>query len=445
MMDEVSNWGNYPRIQSDVVEFGELEELQARLQGNKGFIARGMGKCYGDAALNDHIISTQKFNNILFFDHVDGWIHCQSGAVLADILNLIVPKGWFLPVTPGTKFISVGGAIAADIHGKNHHKEGSFSNHLEFFTILTETGEVLKCSKTENTDLFWATCGGMGLTGIILEAKFRLKKIESAYIKQEIIACDNLKQMMDGFEASYDWTYSMAWIDCFAKGDNMGKGVIFRGEHAPIEELPQEKQSQPLNLSNKRKLGIPFYLPSFALNRLSIKAFNFLYNKLQKRKPSPNFVEYDEFFYPLDSINNWNRMYGKRGFTQYQLVLPKNTSYEGLNEVLEIVNRSNYGSFLAVLKLFGEQKQNYLGFPIHGYTLALDFPINKKVFAMLDKLDEVVEKYGGRLYLAKDVRLKPDVFHEMYKHKSAFVEVAKKYNPKEKFSSLLSERVGLFR
>lgn len=443
MKKQVTNWGNYPRIESDVEEFVQADELKDKLAESNGLITRGMGKCYGDAALSHNIISTQQFDKIIELNETEAWIHCQSGVSLADILDLIVPKGFFLPVTPGTKFISVGGAIAADIHGKNHHKEGSFSNHLEFFTLLTASGETFTCSKTENADLFWATCGGMGLTGVILEAKFSLKRIETAFIKQERIVCKNLKEMMEAFEATSDGTYSMSWIDCFAKGKEMGKGIILNGEHATVDELPNKLKAKPLELPNKLKLGIPFYLPPFILNQLSIKAFNFLLYRLQKAKPGTEIVDYDSYFYPLDSINNWNRMYGRRGFTQYQCVFPKETSYQGLSEVLEIASKSSHGSFLAVLKMFGVQEQNYLGFPCSGYTLALDFPVNKKVFAMLEKFDEVVAKYGGRVYLAKDVRVKPKTFKVMYSNKPEFAKVLEKYNPQEKFSSLLSQRVGI--
>ncbi len=400
-----------------------------------------MGRCYGDAALAENVYSTQAFNQVLHFDKDNGTIHCQSGATLDEILELIVPHGWFLPVTPGTKFISVGGAIAADIHGKNHHKEGSFSNHLLSFTLFTSSNETVTCTKQENPNIFWATCGGMGLTGIILEATFQLKKIESVFIRQEVVAANNLKELMQAFEDSSDWTYTVSWLDCFAKGEAMGKGVLFRGEHALTNELPAKKQK--LEVPRKPKLNIPFFLPVFTLNRLSIKAFNFLYYRMQISKPNPHFVDYDSFFYPLDSIHNWNRMYGRKGFTQYQLLLPKEISHQGISEVLQIVSKSNYGSFLAVLKLFGKQEQKFLGFPSEGYTLTLDFPINKKVLAMLDELDKIVIKYSGKVYLAKDVRVDKDTFKAMYGNLDKFQEVLKTINPEEKFSSLLSKRVGL--
>lgn len=433
----MTNWGNYPVIDSEVKEFTQANSLSA----DKSLISRGMGRCYGDAALAPNVVSTKTFNQVLNFDTDGGIIHCQSGATLEKILELIVPKGWFLPVTPGTKFISIGGAIAADIHGKNHHKEGSFSNHLLSFTLFTDKQGVLTCSRHENPDLFWATCGGMGLTGVILEATFQLKKIETSSIRQEAIAANNLKELMEAFESSADWTYTVAWLDCFANGEATGKGVLFRGEHALKNELPVNAQN--LNIPKKLKLNIPFFLPAFTLNRLSIKAFNFLYYRLQTSKPNPHFVDYDSFFYPLDSIHNWNRMYGRKGFTQYQLLLPKNVSYEGISEILEIVNKSNYGSFLVVLKLFGKQEQKYLGFPSEGYTLTLDFPINKKVLAMLDELDKIVTKYGGKVYLAKDVRVDKETFKTMYQDLEGFQNVLKTINPEEKFSSLLSKRVGL--
>lgn len=436
---KLTNWGNYPRIESEVNDFTDAQQLENQI--NKSTIARGMGRCYGDAALASKVISTKSYAGIIHFDEETGLLHCQSGTTLDKILELIVPAGWFLPVTPGTKFISVGGAIAADIHGKNHHKEGSFSNHILNFTLHTDKQGIVKCSKQENPELFWATCGGMGLTGIILEATFQLKKIETTQIRQEAIAANNLKELMQAFENSANWTYTVAWLDCFAKGKNTGKGVLFRGEHALKSEVKTEEAS--LSIPKKLKLNIPFYLPAFTLNRLSIKAFNFLYYRMQTSKPNPHYVDYDSFFYPLDSIHNWNRMYGKKGFTQYQLLLPKNVSYQGISEILDIVNKSNYGSFLVVLKLFGKQEQKYLGFPSEGYTLTLDFPINQKVLSMLNQLDVIVTKYGGKVYLAKDVRVNETTFNTMYPNLEKFKEVVKTVNPEEKFSSLLSKRVGL--
>ena len=241
--------------------------------------------------------------------------------MLDDILEVIVPQGYFLYVTPGTKFITVGGAIASDVHGKNHHVEGCFSQWVTEFKIMNEKGEVLTCHRTENSDLFWATVGGMGLTGIILSAKLKLKNIETAYIKQETIKAANIDEIFQLFEESEDWTYTVAWIDCLQKGKNIGRSILMRGEHALRAELPIKLREHSLRLKNKYSPTVPFFLPGFILNTFTVKLFNLWYYNRQQRKQVNNFVDYETFFYPLDVVNDWNKIYGKDGFIQYQICL----------------------------------------------------------------------------------------------------------------------------
>ncbi|MBC2608262.1 FAD-binding oxidoreductase [Pelagicoccus albus] len=399
----VSNWGNYPLVEAEVSIPSYKSELLKDFEACDLVLARGNGRCYGDAALCSRMIDMTSYNKFLAFDEETGVVTCQAGALLADVLELSVPKGFFLPVTPGTKFVTIGGAIAADVHGKNHHVEGCFSEHVSRFELLCEDGELRECSRDENSELFWATVGGMGLTGVITEATFQLKPIESAYIRQECIKAKNIKEIMKLFDESKDWTYSVAWIDCLQKGSNQGRSIMMRGEHALLNELPEKFKKSPLNLKEKGKKTVPFFFPNITLNTLTVKAFNFLYYFKQFKKKISNFVDYDTFFYPLDSILEWNRIYGKSGFIQYQMALPLETSEEGLGELLDAIHKSGQGSFLAVLKLFGKHNPAaYNSFPIEGYTLALDFKINDKLPDLVVQLDKIVGKYKGRLYLAKD-------------------------------------------
>lgn len=400
---KVTNWGNFPVVEKEIKSEDTLQKIKDFVQNNNEIIARGNGRCYGDASLSEHIFSTKRLNKLISFDRLNGIIECESGVLLSEILEVIVQQGYFLYVTPGTKFISVGGAIASDVHGKNHHAEGCFSEYVISFSLLNENGEVLICSRTENTDKFWATIGGMGLTGIILSAKFKLKNIETAYIRQESIKAENLDEIFKLFDESEDWTYNVAWIDCLQKGKNIGRSILMRGEHAFKHQLPNKLQEKPLRLKKKLNLTVPFYFPNFALNNLTVKIFNFLYFNKQTKKEVKNNVDYETFFYPLDIANDWNKIYGKGGFIQYQFVIPKEKGKEGMKEILQTIAKSGNGSFLAVLKLFGKNNaEAYNSFPIEGYTLALDFKVNAKLKNLIKKLDEVVEAYGGRIYLTKD-------------------------------------------
>jgi len=441
-MPKVSNWGNYPTIEAISVPFQEVDEAKQLMHGFQSCIPRGMGRCYGDSALAPVVISTLDFNQILAFDEKQGIVTCQSGTTFERLLAEFVPKGWFPPVTPGTKFVTIGGAIASDVHGKNHHKEGCFSDHVLNIELMTEDGRVICCSPKENTDIFSATRGGMGLTGLILTATFRMKRIETAYIKQEVIRSNNLNQTMELFETSADWTYSMVWIDCLSTGDATGRSVMFRGEHADLDDLSYHSaRFDPLSIQKKRKLTARFYLPGFFLNSLTVNAFNYLYYHRHHAGSLRSIVDYDTFFYPLDSVRHWNRIYGAKGFIQYQFLLPLKESRSGLTEILKKIQDAKAGSFLAVLKLFGPQ-ENLISFPQEGYTLALDFPIRKNTFALLDQLDKIVLQRGGRLYLTKDARMSAETFSRGYPQADRFIEIVKKVNPKKKFNSIQSQRIG---
>lgn len=429
---QLNSWGMYPQIKSKIFIFNTKDNLKNILKENSTFISFGNGRSYGDSALNENIIYTKPHNYFLDFDEENGILHCQSGVLLSEIIEAFVPRGWFLKVTPGTKLITIGGAIASDVHGKNHHVEGCFSSCVEEFNLMLPNGEIKNVKKDD--ELFLATCGGMGLTGVILDAKISLKKINSKYINQTTIKTKNLKETFEAFEKYSHMPYSVAWIDCLASGEDIGKCLLMVGDFADDGKL---------DFKEKKKINIPFNFPSFALNSLSVKAFNWLYYKKALDGESKQKVDIDTFFYPLDAINNWNRIYGKGGFTQYQFILPKEKSYDGLKEILEKISNSKKGSFLAVLKLYGEENKNYLSFPMKGYSLALDFKIEKGIFELLNSLDEIVLKYGGRIYLTKDVRVSKETFEKGYPNIEKFRELRKKYAMSEKFVSLQSKRVGI--
>lgn len=417
---KVTNWGNFPQVEAEVTEAVKPSEIEGLIERSETLIARGNGRCYGDSSLGDNILSTLKLNKFLAFDPIEGTIECESGVLLSDILNVIIPEGFFLPVTPGTKFITVGGAVAADVHGKNHHVDGSFSNHIVHLDLMIADGSTIRCSPIENLDIFWQTCGGMGLTGIILTVKFRLKPIETAYIDQISLKTRDIDSTMQLFERSASSTYSVAWIDCLASKKWLGRSILLLGEHIRADDLPSKLHGNRLQIAPDKALNIPVFMPSFALNFLSVKAFNSLYYHRQMKAESRATVHFAPYFYPLDGLTNWNRLYGKGGFVQYQFVLPLETSYDGVVKVLEKVRQSGQGSPLAVLKLFGKADPNaVMSFPMEGYTLTLDFKAEPSVFRLLDELDQIVLEHRGRIYLAKDARMSADVFKRSYSKKVA--------------------------
>lgn len=428
------SWGMYPEVKNTVFKFDKKEILKNIIDKYDDIIPYGNGRSYGDSALSTNIINVRPKDYFIDFDEKEGLLHVQSGVLLSEILESFVPRGWFLKVTPGTKLITVGGAIASDIHGKNHHVEGCFSECVHAFSMMLADGQVVTCSLEKTPELFKATCGGMGLTGVILDAKIYLKKINSQYIDQSTIKTKNLKETFEAFETYSHLPYSVAWIDCLAKGKKLGKCLLMVGDFRDDGKLDYKKKGQ---------LSIPFNFPSFALNKWSVKAFNWLYYGKSREGVSKQRVDIDTFFYPLDAIGHWNRIYGKKGFTQYQFILPKKTSYKGLKEILTAIEKSGKGSFLAVLKLYGKANQNYLSFPIEGYSLALDFKIEKGLFELLDTLDEIVVKYEGRIYLTKDVRVSKETFEKGYPQIETFRQYRKEKNMDVKFQSLQSNRVGI--
>ena len=432
---QITGWGKYPVIEASLCHPQSHRQVKDCLEEDFSGISRGMGRSYGDSSLAAQVVDVLPLNHILGFDSETGIVSCQAGVTLADLLSVFVPKGWFLPVTPGTKFVSVGGAIASDVHGKNHHIDGSFTDHLVEMLVMLADGNILTCSPSQNSDLFHATCGGMGLTGVILQASFRLKPINSSFIDEVTYKAPNLAAILELFEQYADSTYSVAWIDCSSRGKQMGRSLLMLGEHAP-EDLE-------CRTTGKSKLTLPVELPNSTLNRYTIRAFNNIYYHRIMRSKRKRRIHYEPYFYPLDSINHWNRLYGRNGFTQYQFVLPREAGKQGLHAILKRIVDSHRGSFLSVLKAFGPENANYISFPKAGYTLALDFKLDAGIFEFLNELDRIVLDYGGRLYLTKDVRMGEAMFKDSYPRWQQFHEVRQKYGAIDTFNSLQSQRLGI--
>ena len=442
---KLSGWGRYPVLDCRMVRLREREALSGLIGRGSALIARGNGRSYGDAALNpDLTLSMLAMDRMRAFDATTGLLTCEAGVLLADVLDTFVPRGWFPAVVPGTKLVTVGGMIAADVHGKNHHRIGSFGAHVESLILVPADGEPRTCSRAADQDLFRATVGGMGLTGVIVEASFRLQPVETAWVMAETVAARDLDETMAVFEASRSWPCSAAWIDSLARGAKLGRSLVTRGAFVARGDLPARLARDPLRPAPAAGPAIPFGAPSVLLNRATMGGFNALYHWRGRAHGEPRPVHFDSFFFPLDRIEAWNRLYGRRGFVQYQCVLPKNESAAGLAALLAHVAATGQGSFLAVLKLLGPGGDGLLSFPMEGYTLALDFPMRKGTLALLDALDVITHRHGGRVYLAKDARCAPERLRQGYPRHGAFEAVrAEAAGAPLRFTSALSERLAL--
>ncbi|MGD0012377.1 MAG: FAD-binding oxidoreductase [Terriglobia bacterium] len=442
----LSGWGRFPVECCNVYRPDSQRQLAAILESGAqpSLISFGLGRSYGDAPLNSQggVICHTRLNRFLAFDAQAGVLECEAGVSLAEILQYFLPRGFFLPVTPGTKFVTVGGAIAADVHGKNHHQDGTFGNFVLDFKLLTPKGEELSCSPNNNFDVFWATHGGMGLTGVILSARIKLRPVESAWVLVDYQKATNLEDALGRMtETDVCYQYSVAWIDCLATGRHMGRAVLMRGNHAPANELPASVRD-PLAEPPRRRWTLPFDLPSLALNSLTVRAFNAFYYSVH-RNAARQLVDLEKFFYPLDAIRHWNRLYGRRGFVQYQVALPLEGGLEGLKEVLTQLARSRRASFLAVLKRFGKPNPGLLSFPIQGYTLALDLPVASGLIPFLHELDRVVLNYGGRIYLAKDAVMTSHSFAAMYPKLEQFRAIKSRLDARGLLSSSMARRLAI--
>lgn len=432
---KLSGWGNYPVHETLLAK----PESPAHLVLEGPLVARGRGKSYGDAALNPdgRTIATDRWDRLLDFNPESGLLRCEAGTTLENIIQHFLAKGWFIPVTPGTRLVSVGGAFACDVHGKNHHQDGSFASHVKRIRLLLADGTSRWCDHKD--DLFWATAGGMGLTGIICEVELNLLPVETSKISQQTYVASNLRHMLELFrEHDTDYTYSVAWIDCVAGGDKLGRGILMLGEHAGVSEV------QALAPPSRRQVTVPDVVPPGILNKLTISGFNELYYRLQSRKKGRSLVDIGTFFHPLDSVSDWNRLYGKRGFVQYQFVVAEEYAEEVVTAVLNRCRENHANSFLSVIKRFGAQAPGpTLSFPVPGVTLTLDLPVRSGLLSFLDELDSIILAAGGRVYLAKDARLSESSFKAMYPEFEAWSKVKKKVDPEGIFSSALSRRLGM--
>lgn len=438
----VSGWGHFPKIASNVYEPQNETELQ-RLINAGDCIPCGNLRSYGDSPLNSKkIIKMKNFNAILEFNSATGQMVLESGVLLSTVLNRCVSDGWFPPVTPGTKYLTIGGMVAADVHGKNHPKAGTIRNYIDWIDLVTAEGKIIRCSPTKNIEMFHWTIGGMGLTGIILRISMRLAPISSGWINQRTIVSNNIYETLENFEHSKCASYAVAWIDCLSRGNSLGRSVLMLGEHIQYEDLSGEKRDKPFYIPKQRELHMPFGAPSLLLTNFVSRSFNALYFKIKKMRKSNVIVDWNTFFYPLDAIKNWNKFYGSRGLSQYQCVLPLENAYQSLPLIIEEIANANVCNFLAVLKRFGEQGQG-LSFPMSGYSLAIDFPVNKQTLLLMKRLDAIVEHENGRVYLAKDSRMPKEVFWQMDSRVEMFRNYRGSKNCPKSFNSIQSERLGL--
>jgi FAD/FMN-containing dehydrogenase len=426
------SWGRYPSLPAEVHNLFWKEDFPAAMESGGKMLPVGMGRSYGDVCLlqNGTLLRTPELDRLIAFDTQTGLLRCEAGATLAEILDFAVPRGWFLPVSPGTKYVTVGGAIANDIHGKNHHVAGTFGLHVPSFELVRSDGRQFVCSSTQNPEWYSATIGGLGLTGLITWAEVQLRPIVSRRIRQLATKFVGLEEFVALSKASTHVEYSVAWIDCVSQGRNFARGIFMQGVH---DETPG-----PLTPLAKPKLTLPFDMPAAALNRTTVSAFNTLYYHKQLRKQQNSLIDYEPFFYPLDSILQWNRLYGKQGLLQFQCVLPWESDTLGMFQLLQAITASGLGSFLAVIKVFGDAvSPGMMSFPAPGITLALDFPIRREVsFALLDRLADITAGFGGKMYPAKDACMSAahfQQFYPMWQQWAAYIDPA--------FSSSFFQRV----
>jgi len=430
-MSDFLSWGRYPQVSQTPLYVDWLFDLPD-MSGDESYLPYGQGRSYGDVCLNStgKILCTQRLDRFMSFDPEKGILRCESGVTLEKILRFAVPRGWFLEVTPGTQFVSVGGAIANDVHGKNHHRAGTFGRSVLQFCLLRSDGEQFLCSAANNKAEYCATIAGLGLTGLILWADIQLKRVKSPVIEMESIKFSNLNEFFEiSGSSDLNFEYTVAWLDCVASGDNFGRGIFMRGNHA---DSAGDIRGRDFNIS------VPFDLPDFALNNFSVRAFNWLYYQKQRAKVLRKRLHYRPFFYPLDAVLNWNRIYGKRGFLQFQCVLPKEGDNAPIWAILKEIVKSGQASFLAVLKEFGDiESPGLLSFPRKGVTLCLDFAFRgEQTLRLFERLDQMVREAKGAIYPAKDATMSSTSYEQYY---PKLKEFEKYVDPK--FSSAFWRRV----
>lgn len=435
---EIAGWGGMAKGETYLFRPEKIDHI---LRGSALFSARGLGRSYGDASLNTggEVILMERLNRFLSFNPNEHTLKAEAGATIRDIVETFTPKGYFVPVTPGTKEATLGGCLAADAHGKNHHADGSFSDHILEFELMLPDG-VKKRVRRQDENLFFATAGGMGLTGVITEVTLKLLPVETPFIKVRHTPFESLKLLIKSLNETSDAArYSVAWLDLLSFRKDKVNSILIEGDHARLGELPEKLKSK-----EAKPISIPFSFPTLALNRTTQKLFNKIYFYQQKKKSAPFFCHYNPFFYPLDRIGNWNRMYGSRGFYQYQFVVPEMQAEEALSGILEHLAAAHCPVFLAVLKKFGKGNPGYLSFPMEGFTLAMDIPGNHpELFTLLHQLDAIVLKSRGRVYLAKDFHVSPEDFRTMYPDYKRFLAVKRKVDPLNLIQTDLARRLKI--
>lgn len=415
-MVDVSSWGRLSRQEHAAISLNNFDQLKSCFENYLPGLPHGMGRSYGDVCLNPQgsIWITTQLDHFIAFDESTGRLICESGVLLKDIQQTMIPRGWILPVTPGTQMVTVGGAIANDVHGKNHHRQGTFGDHVKSLTLMRTDGEVIHCGPNERPEWFEATVGGLGLTGLITTAELQLLPIAGPWLETETISYHGLDEFFQlSASSEAEWDYTVSWIDCLS-GKAM-RGLFMRGNHIQAEASQKPKA---------KNVNMPIVPPISLVNKLTLRPFNTIYYNMQKRKAGRSVVYYEPFFYPLDHVQHWNRMYGPKGFFQYQSVIPHAFGKDAVAAMLKEISSSGEGSFLAVLKVFGNKKPvGMLSFPQPGVTLALDFPNNGTRTAQLfERLDAIVRDAKGRLYMAKDARMPRDLFEMGYPNFQDFLK-----------------------
>jgi decaprenylphospho-beta-D-ribofuranose 2-oxidase len=434
-------WGRTAPGLASVLEATGEDDVAELLAGTRGVIARGLGRSYGDAAqLSGGVVLDNRGLGGIGEISEDGVVEVGAGISFDDLLARSIPLGWFVPVTPGTRQVTMGGAVAADVHGKNHHRDGSFGAHVREMRLVTPAGAVT-VSPNADPDLFWATVGGMGLTGVVTRLTLQLLPIETDVVLVDTERFDDLDGVMSAMESGdADYRYSVSWVDCMTRGRHMGRAILTRGEHAGRGDVGEATLRAPA----PAKLAVPLNAPSGLLNPVTIRAFNELWFRAAPRHKVAAPTKLGSFFHPLDGVRDWNRLYGRRGFVQYQFCVPPQAG-QTVVEAIDRLSSSRVPSFLAVLKRFGPSTPGPLSFPIPGWTLALDLPVGPRLLArVLDELDELVISAGGRVYFAKDARLSPEKAREMYQPQlEAFLDVKRRVDPEQRLTSDLARRLLL--
>ncbi|WP_394848651.1 FAD-binding oxidoreductase [Pendulispora brunnea] len=430
----LSGWGRVPVPGHEQLS----ENLEAATRG--AVLCRGLGRSYGDSSLpanaSDKVVATRLANRILAFDPETGILRAEAGLCLADLNRLFIPRGYFTPVTPGTKFVTVGGMVASDVHGKNHHIEGCFGAHVRSLRMRLASDDIVTCSETENPDLFYATIGGMGLLGHILEVEFKMHRISSPWIWMESERVGDIDEFIAALgHAAPRWPMTVGWIDCLIRGASLGRGILMAGRWATPEEAKAEPPPLPRNKT------LPFEFPNWAINSLTVQAFNFAYYWKHMDHRGSGVVGTEPFFYPLDAVLHWNRVYGARGFTQYQCVLPRAAGPRAVREFMELMTKLGGASPLCVIKDCGPEGKGLLSFPLEGTSIAIDMAISADTQRIVDRLNEFVIAAGGRIYLTKDGFTRAEHFAAMEPRLPKFLAAREKWDPKRRLRSAQSHRL----